>query len=154
MSITITPDRNRFLKRIKVRLDGLGAERDKVSGVLKEVGKLMRDEAKSIIQQRQIVDTGALRESMGFKVVKSANRVTMSVASFGIPYDRWQEEGATRTPASRRAMFAELRRRGVLGQRDAKFPGTNHPARPFLTPAFHAHARDVIPMLRKAFHKG
>jgi len=143
----ITSDIN--IGRIKIKFDILGGDRSGITDVLDQIGALLAKEAKIAARNQGIVMTSRLINSIKHKISHSNNKVTVRVAPVKTPYAIYQEFGAPRTEASRRAMFGELRRRGRLGiPGKSGFSETHHMARHFMRPAFQAHAFKTIPLLR------
>lgn len=117
----------------------------------------MTEEAINQAESQNITDTLQLVASIRYAVRVGRNKATVTVATSRNYYAIFQEMGAFRTEASRRAMFAALRERGVQVPSRAPRPGFTrfeHPARPFMQPAFQLHAHRVREMLVSIFREG
>jgi len=136
-------------KRMEARIKALEPQGQKTVAALNKIGIVLRNRMVMEATRKRIVDTGALRNSLTYKI----NGNTVTVGSFGVPYARFHEFGAKLNPAAVRAMFAAMRKRskkprpskGVFVG-DPKRGGTLR-ARPFVTPAItleRARIRSII----------
>lgn len=153
MPITINGSNGIDILRIKARVDKIGGDREGIEQVLAKMGDMISQEARVMARQQDIIQTSRMIDSIKHRIRSGVNRITLTVGPFGTHYAKFQELGADRTPASRRAMFARLRELGVLGLRPAKpgFSNTVHKQREFLRPAFNRHAPRTIDMIREFF---
>lgn len=99
-----------FIKRIQQRANRLGATSKEKQAVLARIGMRLQADMVMLATSQNIVDTGALRQSLRY--VLSGDSV--EVGSFGVSYARFHEFGAKLTPAAVRAMFASMKKRSKL----------------------------------------
>lgn len=124
-------------KRMAQRLKELEPRGKKSTKALNLIGTVLRNRMIMNATRQRIVDTGALRNSINYRI----NGNTVTVGSFGVPYARFHEFGATLPPAAVRAMFASMRKRSTV-RRPSKGVFQGNPrdggtlkARPFVVPA-------------------
>lgn len=124
-------------KRMQKRLKELEPRGVKNVKALNLIGTVLRNRMIMNATRQRIVDTGALRNSINYRI----NGSTVVVGSFGVPYARFHEFGASLPPAAVRAMFAAMRKRSPT-RRPSKGVFQGNPrdggtlkARPFVVPA-------------------
>lgn len=140
MPVTRTPKKAEFLlKRLETSIPGFDPD---IERKLFEIGELVKGEAKMIATTKDIVDTGRLRSSIDYEIKRGQNEITVSWGTFGIPYGAYHEFGFRGVrPDMKRAMFASMTERGIIGTRAPKglLVGSVFRARPFLRPALAKH---------------
>lgn len=140
-------------KRMLARIKALEPKGVKVVKALNLIGTVLRNRMVMEATRQRIVDTGALRNSINYRI--NGNKVT--VGSYGVPYARFHEFGAKLPPAAVRAMFASMRKRsktprpskGVF-QGNPREGGTLR-ARPFVTPAIQLEQTRIRAILNEVF---
>ena len=98
--------------------------------------------------RKNIVDTGALRNSLNYEIESDKTGSRLSVGSFGVPYAKYHEFGANLGPAGIRAMFAAMRARRAVSARRYKDKNVVSDAgvmkaRPFVRPAYQSKLSQV-----------
>lgn len=139
-------------KRMQKRLKALEPRGAKTVKALNLIGTVLRNRMIMEATRQRIVDTGALRASINYRV----NGNTVTAGSFGVPYARFHEFGATLPPAAVRAMFAAMRKRSSV-RRPSKgvFQGNARDggklkARPFVMPALKLESARIRAIIKEA----
>lgn len=148
----IRSDAKAIEERIRKRLEKFMPQDEKTQAVLHRIGTLLRTEMIMNAVRKNIVDTGALRNSLNYEIDASKDSVTLAVGSFGVPYAKYHEFGANLGPAGMRAMFAAMRaRRASSAQRykdkNVVSDAGVMKARPFVIPAFRSKLSQVRKLL-------
>lgn len=138
-------------ERIRKRLEKFLPTDEKTQAVLHRIGTLLRTEMIMNTVRKNIVDTGALRNSLNYQIEASKDSVTLSVGSFGVPYAKFHEFGANLGPAGMRAMFAAMRARRASSAKRYKDKNVvvNEVLRPrpFVIPAYQSKLSQVRKLL-------
>lgn len=98
---------NQLSKQMSDRLKSLEPESKQMNKALQMIGVTLQNRMIMNATQKRIIDTGALRASLRYRV--DGNTVT--AGSFGVPYARFHEFGANLPPNAVRAMFANMAKR-------------------------------------------
>jgi phage gpG-like protein len=139
-------------KNLAKRIKTLEPRGEKTVKALNLIGIILRNRMIMEATRQRIVDTGALRNSLNYRI----NGNTVTVGSFGVPYARFHEFGATLPPAAVRAMFAAMRKRSKT-PRPSKGVFTGNPrdggklkARPFVTPALRMEGPRIRAIIKES----
>lgn len=140
-----------LVAKMSERLKALEPESPQMTKALNRIGVTLANRMIMTATQKRIIDTGALRASLNYRV--EGNRVT--AGSFGVRYARFHEFGAGLTPRAVRAMFAAMGKRG--GPKRASkgvitFLGGGAAilkARPFVTPALELERARIQAIVRE-----
>lgn len=147
----IRSDAKALEQRIMKRLEKFLPQSEKSQAALQRIGMLLRTEMIMNTVRNNIVDTGALRNSLNYEIESDKTGSRLSVGSFGVPYAKFHEFGANLGPAGLRAMFAAMRaRRASSAQRyKDKNVVVNQvlKARPFVRPAYQSKLSQVRKIL-------
>lgn len=118
---------------------------------------LIITQAKLNVRRKRIVDTGRLLNSLRYEFIRptEGSDIRLLIGSFGVPYAAIHEFGGVFTDRQRRAMFANLRDQGKLGNSKNKgvIKGKRFGKRPYLTPAYRKHRERVIDLITQAFEE-
>jgi len=138
-------------KRMQKRLKELEPRGVKNVKALNLIGTALRNRMIMEATRQRIVDTGALRNSINYRI----NGNTVMVGSFGVPYARFHEFGASLPPAAVRAMFAAMRKRSPT-RRPSKGVFQGNPrdggtlkARPFVVPALKMESARIRAIIKE-----
>lgn len=150
----IRSDAKAIEERIRKRLEKFMPQDEKTQAVLHRIGTLLRTEMIMNTVRKNIVDTGALRNSLNYEIDASKDSVTLAVGSFGVPYAKYHEgpeQGRYLGPRGMRAMFAAMRARRASSAKRYKdknvvVNGVLRP-RPFVAPAFRSKLSQVRKLL-------
>lgn len=143
----IRSDAKALEARIMARLKKFLPQSEQSQAALHRIGTLLRTEMIMNATRKNIVDTGALKNSINYQI----DGTTVSVGSFGVPYAKYHEFGANLGPAGMRAMFAAMRARRSSSAKRYKDKNvvvnqTLRP-RPFIRPAFQSKLSQVRKIL-------
>lgn len=136
--MTVTSNLDQFLKRINARADRLGASSESKQRLLVRIGTRLSSAMVMNATRERIVDTGALRQSIKYRV----DGDSVEVGTFGVPYAKYHEFGANLGVRGLRAMGAALRARhspkvrSKIRDKNVVMKGGMLRARPFVRPAF------------------
>ena len=141
---------DRFAASLRKKFEPGTADRRLIDGLL-EIGRLVRTKAKANVLTKDIKDQGILLNSLQSRLSKEGNTRILTVGTFGAKYASVNEFGATEfTEKARRAMMADLRKRGRLtGLGKNIVQGNRFIARPFLDPAFDDNRAIILDIMRK-----
>lgn len=138
-------------KRMAQRLKEFEPRGKKATKALNLIGIALRNRMIMNATRQRIIDTGALRSSINYRIQGN----TVIAGSFGVPYARFHEFGATLPPAAVRAMFAAMRKRSAT-RRPSKGVFQGNPrdggtlkARPFVRPALEAERARILAILQE-----
>jgi HK97 gp10 family phage protein len=139
----IRSDAKALETRIMAKLEKFLPQSEKSQAALHRIGSLLRTEMIMNATRKNIVDTGALKNSINYEI----EGTTVSVGSFGVPYAKYHEFGANLGPAGMRAMFAAMRARRAgsakrYRDKNVVVNETLKP-RPFVRPAFQSKLSQV-----------
>ena len=139
----IRSDAKALEARIMAKLEKFLPQSEQSQAALHRIGSLLRTEMIMNATRKNIVDTGALRNSINYQIDGN----TVSVGSFGVPYAKYHEFGANLGPAGMRAMFAAMRARRAgsakrYRDKNVVVNETLKP-RPFVRPAFQSKLSQV-----------
>lgn len=145
----IRSDAKALEERIRYRLGKYLPADERTQEVLHRIGSILRTEMIMNTVRKKIIDTGALRNSLMYEIETNKETSTLIAGSFGVPYAKYHEFGASLGPAGMRAMFAAMRaRRATSAKRyvdkNVVVNGVLRP-RPFVIPAF----RSKLSLIRK-----
>lgn len=159
MPVSISGDGIVLSRLVKLAGD-LSPDSPALKAGLGKIALVIAARAKANIQSQRIIDQGHLLNSIAYQFYRpSSTGVGIQVGSFGVPYAAINEFGGPVTERMRRAMFASMRRRGIMQPNAAKnarrnskgvITGNIWRARPYLTPAFEASLDMVIDTLADA----
>lgn len=147
----IRSDAKALEARIMKRLEKFLPQSEQSRAALFRIGMLLRTEMIMNTVRKNIVDTGALRNSLNYEIEADKTGSVLSVGSFGVPYAKFHEYGANLGPAGLRAMFAAMRARRASSAKRYKdknvvVNGVLRP-RPFVAPAFESKLSQVRKIL-------
>jgi hypothetical protein len=144
----IRSDAKALEARIMAKLKKFLPQSEQSQAALHRIGSLLRTEMIMNATRKNIVDTGALRNSINYQIDGN----TVSVGSFGVPYAKYHEgrpdgSGFYLGPRGMRAMFAAMRARRSSSAKRYKDKNvvvnqTLRP-RPFIRPAFQSKLSQV-----------
>lgn len=137
-------------QRIMERLKRFAPGSEEMTKALTKIGVLIETETKLNIRRKKIIDLGALYNSVKYALFKSNSGGGVTVGSFGVPYAAIHEFGGPFTDRQRKAMFANLRKRGKLnkGQSKGVIKGDRIIARPYLRPAIKRYRSEIVDIIR------
>lgn len=146
----IRSDAKALEARIMKRLEKFLPQSEKAQAALFRIGMLLRTEMIMNTVRQNIVDTGALRNSLNYEIESDKNRTILYAGSFGVPYAKYHEgpaEGRFLGPRGMRAMFAAMRARKANSAKRYKdknvvVNGVLRP-RPFVAPAFRSKLSQI-----------
>jgi hypothetical protein len=143
----IRSDAKALETRIMAKLEKFLPQSEKSQAALHRIGSLLRTEMIMNATRKNIVDTGALKNSINYQIDGN----TVSVGSFGVPYAKYHEFGANLGPAGMRAMFAAMRARRPASAKRSRDKNVvvnqTLRARPFVRPAFESKLSQVRKIL-------
>lgn len=141
-----------LVTRLAKRFEKLRAESPELFNALERIGMLVSAKAKLKVRGYGMIDTSRLIGSLRYEPYKMSNGIGMKVGSFGVPYAAIHEFGGPFTEQMRRAMFADLARRGKLGRPGGKGVIRDNyiPPRPYLMPSVRSSQPFIISTLKKA----
>ncbi len=142
---------SKLQKRMVERIKTLEPRSEIMTRTLHHIGTVLRNRMIINATKQRIVDTGALRNSINYRISNN----TVTVGSFGVPYARFHEFGATLPPAAVRAMFANMRKRSST-PRPSKGVFTGNAVtggklseRPFVRPALKTETARIRAIIRE-----
>jgi len=148
--MTVSSNTVEFLARIAQRAQRLGASSEDKQRLLVRIGVKLQSAMVMNATRQRIVDTGALRQSLRYRI----DGDSVEAGSFGVPYARFHEFGATLPPRAVRAMFANMRSRSKV-RRASKGVFSGNPktggtlrARPFVRPAFEKNKAWIMQQIK------
>lgn len=148
----IRSNAKQLTNRIQARLKKLEPKSEQTKRSLHLIGTMLRNRMVMEATRKRIVDTGALRNSINYRI--DGNSVT--VGSFGVPYARFHEFGAVLHPGAVRAMFAAMKKRS--GPRRSKGVmvfnkngSATLRARPFVRPALDLERARILAILKGSY---
>lgn len=140
-------------KKIMARLDGLKSDSPRFIEALHRIGMALEREAKLNIRRKQIVDTGALLNSIRYRIGKDSNGSFVEFGSYGVPYAAVHEFGF-KGPASVKAHQRLISQAfgNPIEQRMVNVRGhtrqMNVKARPYIRPAIMEVRQEMREILR------
>jgi phage gpG-like protein len=139
-------------KRILDRLDKFQPKDPKIREVMTRIGILIERETKKNITRprdpKNLVDTGALLNSIKFKVTQRGYVTTLKVGSYSIPYAAIHEFGLKKNvtvKAHKREVATSFG--GVISNVSAHTRMVNIRARPYLRPAVKSVRKEIFQIL-------
>lgn len=146
-----------LIQKLSKRLKILEPSSPQRAAALNKIGIVLRNRMVMNATSLGIVDRGALRNSLTYRI----ERNTVVAGSFGVPYAKFHEFGATLPPAAVRAMFAAMRRRGGPKRKPGgkgvfkgnAITGGVLRARPFVRPALQSEHARILQILRDSAAK-
>jgi phage gpG-like protein len=141
-----------LVTRLAARFKPLRNDSPELYEAFERIGMLITAKAKMNVRRYGMIDTGRLINSLRYETYKTTDSLGMKVGSFGTPYAAIHEFGGPFTEQMRRAMFADLGRRGRLKKGGGKGVIRNNyiPPRPYLMPAVNSSRGFIVSTLRKA----
>lgn len=141
-----------LVTRLAARFEPLRNDSPELYEAFNRIGLLVSAKAKMNVRRYGMIDTGRLINSLRHEVYKTQEGIGVKVGSFGTPYAAIHEFGGPFTEQMRRAMFADLARRGRLKKGGGKgvIRGNYIPPRPYLMPAVNSSRPFILSILRKA----
>lgn len=153
MAVKIKTNSKKVVQSLVDKIKKYEPDSEQMNAALQRIGNILRNRMIMNATRQQIVNTGALRNSLTYRV----NKNTVIAGSFGVRYARFHEFGAYLHPAAVRAMFAAMGRQ-VKGKRKGQSKGvfTGSPttggylrARPFVIPAFISSRNQILTIIKE-----
>lgn len=145
-------DPQALVDRMAKRFQLIRKDSPALYNAFERIGMLVSARAKANVRRWGMIDTSRLINSLRYEHYKVEGGLGVKVGSFSVPYAALHEFGGPFKDSMRRAMFADLRRRGKLDRTRNKnvIQGSHFTARPYLLPAFRATRPFIIETLKKA----
>jgi phage gpG-like protein len=140
-----------LVSRLAARFEPLRRDSPHLYEAFTRIGMLVSAKAKMNVRRYGMIDTGRLVNSLRYQIHKTDSGLGVKIGSFGVPYAAIHEFGGPFTEQMRRAMFAELARRGRRGQGKNKGVIRDNyiRKRPYLRPAVNSSRPFMVSILRK-----
>lgn len=151
----VTSNGNALFAKLAKRFKRFQGDSPELHSALTLIGLLITSRAKLNVRRMGMIDTGRLINSLRYEFYKTNQVQGIKIGSFGVPYAAIHEFGGPFTERMRRAMFAELARRGRLTKdRQSKgvVRGDFIRARPYLRPALVSTRPYTLSILREALN--
>lgn len=151
MAWTITSNTNQLIAKLRASIQNTAPTSPKIKEALTRIGLFVTAAAKIEARQKGIIDSGRLISSLRYEFFKIGGVQGIRVGSFGVPYAAMHEFGGTFTDAMRKAMFANMAKRGRKARQSKNIiVGNRFKARPYLRPALFKSRIFIIDTLRAA----
>ncbi len=151
--MAITSNINELIARLQVRVTESAPNSPKLKEALTRIGLYVTASAKIEARRQGIIDSGRLINSLRYEFFQIGEVQGIHVGSFGVPYAAIHEFGGTFTDAMRKAMFANIAKRGRKGKPSKNIiVGNRFKARPYLRPSIVKSRLFIIDTLRAAFN--
>ena len=126
-----------------------------IERALFSIGVIVKNQIKVNIRQRDVIQSGRLRDAINFRIEKSSGEMSLIMEARNVSYAHINEFGSNNiTDKVRRAMFARLREQGVPRRpgkgvmEDNVFFG-----RKFVRDALDGHQGRIMAFLRDAIRE-
>lgn len=145
--MAVTSNLEAMIYRLEAKVAAAKDGSDAMRTALTRIAILFQTQAKLNLRRLGIIDRGGLLNSIDYKIFPTG----IEIGSYGIPYAAINEYGGAFTDRQRRAMFANMKRRGGP-PRQSKFVirGNQWRARPYLRPAIAQQTPTALEILREA----
>lgn len=149
--MSVSSNTKTLVAKLQAKTAAMAPDSPQLKAALTSIGLYVSALAKVNARRQGVIARGALINSLRYEFFTSGSKQGVMVGSFGLVYAAMNEFGGYVSPQMRRAMFANMRKRGG-GSRTSKnvIKGNHWRARPYLRPAVVSSQSFIVDTLRAA----